>query len=223
MVLIDTSKWSFYASVAQILATIFAGITTLIAVWALSEVRKDRSLRARPYLLLDHGGFRVEVEQVDRLGIPGVNPAYAQRTIEKAGMKVTATWRAKHDWGRLINHGVGAAIGAEIIIITKAVTRSGETFKIDNIKLQCCPYEPALNTIPANPSHIEPGKSANFFRLPTLVVLDSNSAVSSAACEIIIRYKDIFGKKYENRQSLLISDERTAPKPYFIFSFGDDI
>src|ERR1700722_3531967 len=122
MLLIDSSKWTLYASIAQVFATIFAGCTTLIAVFALGEVRKDRSLRARPHLLLDHGGFIVEVERVNSLGIPGVNYSYGQRAIANAGMRISSTWCAKHPWGRLINHGVGAAINAEITVLTRKVT-----------------------------------------------------------------------------------------------------
>lgn len=222
MCFVDPSKWTLYASIAQVCATIFTGLTTLVGVYALSEVRKDRSLRARPHLLLDQGGTMVEVEQLPNIGIPGVNLPYAQRAIANSRMQVTSTWHPVRPWGRLVNLGVGAAIDANVVIIAKRITRSGETFEIDETKLRSCPYELALNTLPSNPSHIEPGKSANFFRLPTTIVLDSNCAVSLVECEIVIRYKDIFGKNFENRQSLLVSDHRAKTPPAILLSIGSD-
>jgi len=54
-----------------------------------------------------------------------------------------------------------------------------------------------------------------------VIVLDSNCAVSSADCEIIISYEDIFGKEFITRQSLLITDQRAEQRSHILLSIGD--
>lgn len=62
------------------------------------------------------------------------------------------------------------------------------------------PYAESFNTIPASPSHLPPGQSASFRRLPTPIVVDYERAIRRIDAIIVITYEDSFKLKHETRQ-----------------------
>ena len=81
---------------------------------------------------------------------------------------------------------------------------------IDEMKRNNFPYSASVNTIPASPSHVPPGQSAVFSRLPTPIVVDYERAISRIDTLILITYEDSFKLKHQTRQAarIFIDTER---------------
>jgi hypothetical protein len=218
--------WQTASAISQVCATVLSGIgivvSVVIGIRTLREVQADRLYRVRPKLLFDKGGRRVDCRLEQKIGIPGIDPGLASALLrDRPSGALTCV--ANDLWGGLSNHGSGSALDSSITVFARQVCRAGEEFLVDPKKLLEFPYSPALNHIPAHPSHIPSGESAKFFRLPTPVTVDYAGQLSSMECVVLIRYRDLYSNEYSTWQELRVAVERREASAYVFLTFGEEI
>jgi hypothetical protein len=152
------------ADIAQVIIGLAAVVSIWIGVATLRETRRERRERVRPRLAFDHGGQVVRCNDLQSVGVPGMNPAYIVGLVGPAKRPVR---RPKERWGKLRNHGGGVALDVRVTFIAQEAQIGDETFQIDLAKLKTFPYQLDLNRLPASPTHIPPGEEAFFGRIPT--------------------------------------------------------
>jgi hypothetical protein len=130
---------------------------------------------------------------------------------------------AKELWGHLTNHGTGSALNVSVTFITQKVVKAGEEFSIDAKKLTEFPYDIRLNHVPASPSHIAPGGSARFLRIPTPITADFSGQISSIEGRVAIECQSIYGSPFEIHQVFRAFVERTQEDADVILTFGDEL
>lgn len=218
--------WQLWASIAQVVATVLTGIGIVVSIFiassALRETRIDRIDRVKPKLLFDKGGQRVDCNLEKAEGIPGVNFNFASNLLKDKPTNARHCI-AKGLWGRLTNHGSGAALNTMLTIVTNKIEKAGEEFIVDSTKLDEFPYALSLNRIPAAPSHIAPNEMACFFRLPTPIVVDFTGQLTKMDCTAMITYEDVYGNHYETKQELRAFIERKESSAIVTLTFSDEI
>ncbi|HEY2497454.1 MAG TPA: hypothetical protein VGK24_10320 [Candidatus Angelobacter sp.] len=218
--------WQLYAQVAQVFATLLTGIgiTTsfVLGIRMVRELQADRQLRIHPRVIFDRGGQKIKCQLLDHSGIPGIEPSIAMALLRNkpAGTKCCV---AKELWGHLINHGTGSALNVSVTFITQKVVKAGEEFSIDAKKLTEFPYDIRLNHVPASPSHIAPGGSARFLRIPTPITCDFSAQISSIEGKVAIEYQNIYGTPFEIHQEFRAFVKRTEESAEIILTFGDEL
>lgn len=199
--------WSEAAQVAQVIAvpvTALGIIVSLaIGIATLRELKAERLHRVRPILRFPNGGQVIPVELSDSSYLPGFEPQSAlslTRNRQKGNNRLDATAL----WGNLTNYGGGAAFDAKITFLYYRLFVANDCFVIDQMKRNDFPYAESFNTIPASPSHLPPGQSASFRRLPTPIVVDYERAIRRIDAVIVITYEDSFKLKHETRQAVRV-------------------
>jgi hypothetical protein len=221
-----TLNWQLYAQIAQVAATVLTGvgiiISTGIGIRTVRELRADRSFRVQPRLLFDRGGEVVRCRLNDEGGIPGIDPTIAGELLRNAS-PTARTCIASRLWGKLTNHGTGSALDVRVTFITKNVIKADEQFRIDEKKLSEFPYHPLFNRIPAMPSNISPGSSAQFFRLPTPITVDFTGQIAQLEGLVSIEYQNIYGTQFEVQQNFRAFIERNNNPPEVTLTFSDEV
>lgn len=198
---------------------------------ALREVREDRRLSQKPYLMFEAGGhqFPVEIKNGGRR-IPGVNPVYAEKVL--AGLPEQSTSidlasRQRKDggldlgwYGRLKNFGAGPALESKVTWIPLEVWVGAERFEVTDAKRAEPLYSRELNTMPPVPTHIEPGVEAQLSRLPSFIVKDVDKKITRVEGYFELRCKDVFGIEYVSKQSFHLFTGYDHNPPYVHVTFS---
>jgi hypothetical protein len=199
--------WVEAAQIAQVFAVpvTTAGILVSLAIGitTLREMKAERVHRVRPLLRFDVGGRRIPVALSDSGYLLGIDPNFAlksttRRPIGKNRLDATALWDG------LKNYGQGTAFDVSITFLYYRVFISNDCFVIDEVKRDTFPYQSSVNIIPASPSHLPPGHSGHFMRLPTPIVVDYNRTINRMDGVVLIEYSDSFKTKYSTRQGVTI-------------------
>lgn len=219
-------NWEITVQVAQVAATVLLGIGIIISLWigikTLREVHSDRIHRVYPRLLFNRGGQVVKCKLAEADGIMGIDPKFAAELLKSKPSGVRSCIPLTF-WGELTNHGNGSALNVTITILTRRVHKAGADFLIDSEKLLEFPYSPHLNMIPANPSNIEPGGSAEFLRIPTPVFVDFSGLLTRMECIAVIDYEDMYGNKYQTLQELYLHIQRFKSEANVTLTFGEEV
>jgi hypothetical protein len=211
------------ADVAGIVVGVAAVVSLLVAARSVREIQKDRALRVRPRLLFDVGAEAIPYTVDSLKGIPGINPTYAQAVLA-AEPALTRRAKPSHSWGKLSNYGNGSALAVSIIFLTLRARVGGESFALDASKLATFPYEPALNTIPASPSNLHPGGSADFLRIPTPILAGLDRNRSQISGVVAIAYTDVFDRPFLTYQEFQVSVYPAGEDHgEMIMTFGDEL
>lgn len=202
--MIDWSQWS---EIAQVIAIPVTSMGVLVSLWigvsTLRELRNERTIRARPLLLFDSGA-RVCAAVFDDLGgVPGIVGPEVDANAKRRPPGPNRIG-LKEDWGEVKNHGTGVAINTRITIIPYRLFIGGESFLVDDAKRTTFPYEADANRIPARPSHIPPGASGSFRRLPTPIVCDYERKIERMDCVVAISFSDAFKNKFCTYQGVRV-------------------
>ena len=220
---------SDWAQIAQIVVTIITSLGVVASLWlsrrALAEVQADRDLRHAPFLSFEEGGYRVAVD-FERKGkaIPGINPSAVARYFPNLSPTAESVRIAKVEkgdrsvrpaYGALKNLGVGPALSANITWVPERVWIGSESFILDDAKRNEPLYCWELNTMPASPSHIPPGTTAQITRLPTFIEKDVEKKVTKVEGVLEIVCKDVFGRERAVRQGFHCMTGYTDATPYF--------
>jgi hypothetical protein len=227
-----------WSAVAQIGATVFAGLGIIISMLltrrTLADVQTDRRLRHRPYLTFERRGEVVPVE-FERGGrfVPGVNPRYAEAMLsnlpEDAESVVLANAELSDGtiepafYGILKNFGSGAALEVRVTWEANCVWIGEERFELDDTKKTEPLYSEPLNRMPVIPSHIEPGQTARLSRLPAFIVKDHMRKISRVEGEIELWCRDIFGAHHVSRQHFLVWPQYLHAPPQVGITFGETV
>ena len=223
--------------IADIAATIFTFIGIIVSMWlslkALKEVQMDRSLRMKPSLGFEPGGYQIPVEfKKAGKSIPGLNPLFVEKVFpnlpedaESVRIKGHKTKNGEEVtlYGILTNYGLGTAFTTTVTWIPQEIWIQSEKFIIDNEKILKPPYQKELNIMPSSPSHILPNKYAKLSRLPTFIEKDFEKKVSQVIGFFKIEYEDSFGEKYIVKQEFYIYTKYGDDEPFIIVTFGDFI
>ena len=225
----NTLTLTDWASIAQItmvvVTTVGIFVTLFIAVSTIREVKRDRALRHRPYLVFDQGGHDFPIEFVAAgKSIPGVNPAYVAKMFPNLPVdarSVRLISRA-NDFGvgRLTNYGVGPALLTETIWVPRQVQIGAEKFELDARKL-CEPvYSRALNKMPSYKAHVSPGTATCLTRLPTFIEKDIDRKITTVEGFLEITCLDIFHNRITTKQEFWIRTAYAQPRPEVHITFG---
>jgi hypothetical protein len=155
-------------------------------------------------------------------GIPGINPKVASAFLKQMPPGAKG-WFPTKPWGRLSNHGNGAAVNAEIMVLAVKVHKAGEVFAVDKKKLLEFPYAPKLNRIPCSPSHVDPGKSCEFYRIPTPILADFTGQLSALECVVVIQCEDIYLNKYVAYQELRVWLTPKGETADLVLTLGEEL
>lgn len=218
--------WEVGAQIAQVAATVLlaigVGISINMSRRTFGEMRTERALRVRPRLLFRPGGNVVPCELSEGVGIPGVNIGVARYHLRDmpCGAKRCVP---KSMWGRLVNHGVGAAIRARATFEIRHVTRAGERFALTESQLKEFPYSEPFNSIPVSPGNINAGAWGELFRFPTPVVVDWSGHISELLGDVRIECEDTFGNLHRTWQGFRVWVERSDSCAEMIVTFSDEV
>jgi hypothetical protein len=219
-------KAAMIATVATALLTLAGVIASLFfSTRALREVQNDRQLRQAPFLVFDHGGWRLPVKFVAAgAAIPGLRPAfvatmYPNLPAGAESVRLAAPSRDS-DFGALRNLGAGPAIATQVTWVARAVTVGTEEFRIDEKKLQQAPYASVLNTMPAG--HLMPdGQPSQLTRLPAFIEKDIERKVTRVEALLLIRCRDVAAKDHVFVQEVLVMTGYREAPPWVHVTFGD--
>jgi hypothetical protein len=198
-------NWNEAAQIAQVFAVPITAIGILVSlaigITTLREMKAERVHRVRQLLQFNQGGQSVPITFSDSSYLPGLNAHFALEHTKhrpKGKNRLDATVL----WGGLTNYGQGTAFDVRITFIYYRVFISGDCFVIDDVKRDGFPYDAGVNTIPATPSHLPPGKAAEFMRLPTPLIVDYSRSISKLDSVALIEYGDSFKNKYKTYQGV---------------------
>lgn len=225
-------EWSFLAEIVVALLTLLGILISLwLSISALREVQLDRKLRQKPFLAFEPGGHRMPIEFTAGKGVPGLNPAFVQKTfsdLPKNAESVRLSQIKREDgsynlilYGHLKNYGLGPALCTEIVWIPKSIWIGSEEFFIDQKKLLQPIYHRDLNTLPASPSHILPGEESKLSRLPTFIVLDVEKKLTRVDGVLEIEYEDVFNQKHKTTQEFHLFTNYNNEPPNVHVTFSD--
>jgi hypothetical protein len=232
MTQLTLSEW---AQIAQIVVTLITSIGIVVSLWfsrrALSEVQADRDLRHAPLLSFEPGGYRVAVSfEKKGKAIPGINPSAVARYFpnlspDAESVRIAEVRKGdrtvRPDYGALKNFGVGPALSAHVTWVPERVWIGSESFMLDDAKREEPLYCRDLNTMPASPSHIPPGTTAQMTRLPTFIEKDVEKKVTRVEGVLKIVCKDVFGRERTVRQGFRCMTGYKDATPYFDVVFLD--
>jgi len=213
-------NWAQIAEISQVALTLITAIGLIISLRlgarTLKHMQEERQQDVRPYLVFDLGGQLVRAKFSDHSGIPGLNPAAIRQFVEnkppgKNRLDLSTLW------GGLRNHGSGTALNVSVTFFPIRVHIGNENFKIDDKKRSEFPYLIEANHVPAHPSHIRPGESGAFMRLPTPIVVDWLGRITRLDCLVQIQYQDVFRNEFQKWQGLRIFIEREKPQVTLTF------
>lgn len=198
------------ANVAQVAIGVAALVSLIIGIATLRNTRREQRRAIQPRLAFDVGGQLVDCKVEQSQGLAGIDPGYAKKVLGGAQRTVRTP---KSTWGGLGNHGGGVALDAEIQFFTGAVEVKDDVFKVSTSQLGEFPYDPALNSIPAGPSNIHPGKHGMFARIP-MPMYDYAGGRDSIEGVVVVSCEDILGRKHHAYQHFLCSN---------LPAIGDDV
>jgi hypothetical protein len=221
------------ALLAQIIVPIIALLGIIVSMWlsvkALREIQTDRKLRQVPHLAFDYGGsgYRIEFSKSGS-AVVGINPKYARlvfkdipKDAESISLKVGENGEIIQHYGKLKNYGMGPALSTEVFWIPRSVQIGSEVFEITKSKMVEPQYSKELNCIPASPSHIIAGESAEFFRLPTFIQKDFEKKIKTISGILEIHCEDLFNEVHTTFQEFRISTNYKSDDPHIYITFGD--
>lgn len=211
------------ADIAGLVVGIAAVASLWIAARSVRELQKDRALRVRPRLVFDRGAQGVPYTARPITGIPGINRAFAGPALA-AHPSIKKAVLTQGFWGKLDNYGNGSALNISVVFLTLEACVGGERFNLDAAKLSEFPYAPGLNSIPASPSHLHPGGSARFKRIPTPIYVGLDQGRDEIGGVVAITYADVFDTTFVTYQDFsAYLKEGTKEDPYVLLTFRDEL
>ena len=193
----EVSCFDKWVDLSQIVTAIVALVGIVLSFWfsrkTLLEVKKDRIISQRPFLLFEYGGNRTTIEFRKHLDDKEYVQAYWPVINDKGGIHVPTI-------GKLKNFGSGPAIDIKIKWIVEEVYIKGERFNIDENKKKEKKYSESMNTNPIMTSHLYPNQESGFHIIPYFISADFEKTIERASGYIIITYSDTYENKHETYQ-----------------------
>ncbi|MFC4686529.1 hypothetical protein ACFO4P_06220 [Epilithonimonas pallida] len=206
---------NFWVDIAQIATMLLTLVGLIISFWlsreALKEVRRDRVIGQRPFLLFDYGGHQSRIE-LKKYNDGKEYASFFWPKLESGGIHVPTV-------GKLRNLGTGPAVDVRLQWIIEEIYIKGEKFKIDDTKRKEPQYSPENNQNPIRESHIFPNQETGYHLLPRFISHDFNRKIERADGHFIIHYQDTFNNKHQTFQKFHAFPD--YEKMTFHTTFGD--
>lgn len=210
----------------NIIAPIITAVGIIISFWfslkTLKEVRREKVLAQKPYLLFQQGGVRDKALFV-KAGrtSPGFKPELMQIVKESVPEDAISVRREflvdgkTKLFGILQNYGNGAAFNIKLTWIPKLVGINGEKFVIDDMKNQEAKYARDYNTKPVGEFNLLPRQMTGILHWPMFIEMDYNLCITRVEEYFQLSYDDSFGNHYHTYQGITYS--RTIKQKFLQF------
>ena len=219
------------------LANIFAPIITTVGIcvsfWfskkTLDQVRKDRILSQRPYLLFEQGGMADKVVYVknDRRS-PGYNPKTVEivkKDIPEDAISLQRDF-LNSTFGTLKNYGNGTAFNISLTWIPRIIWINEEKFSLDSKKIQEPKYSETFNTKPVGKFNLPPEQTTGILHWPMFIEMDYSLCISRVEGYFRINCDDSFGNHYSTYQGYHLFTQYKEDIPHihvtFLESFSNE-
>ncbi len=214
----------------NIFAPIITAVGIIISFWfslkTLKEVRREKVLAQKPYLLFEQGGVcdKAVFVKAGRTS-PGFSPAVMQRVKKDVPPDAISIRRdflvdgKIRLFGTLRNYGNGPAFNIELTWIPKLVWINGEKFVIDEIKNQEAKYAREYNTKPVGEFNLLPQQTTGILHWPMFIEMDYNLCITRVEGYFQLSYDDSFGNHYYTYQGYHLFTQYEAEVPLIHVTF----
>lgn len=214
----------------NIFAPIITAMGIIISFWfslkTLKEVRHEKVLAQKPYLLFQQGGMsdKALFVKAGRTS-PGFNPELMQivkKSVPKDAISVQRELLVDGKpklFGLLQNYGNGTAFNIELTWIPKLVWINGERFIIDDMKNQEAKYAKDYNTKPVGEFNLLPRQMTGILHWPMFIEMDYNLCITRVEGYFQLSYDDSFGNHYHTYQGYHLFTDYKAEIPSIHVTF----
>ncbi len=196
----------------SIVGPIITAVGIMISFWfslkTLKEVRKEKVLAQKPYLLFQQGGVSDKAVFI-KAGhtSPGFEPEAMQamkKNVPQDAISVRREFLVDGKirlFGTIQNYGNGTAFNIRLTWIPKVVWINKEKFVIDRIKSQEGKYSKLYNTKPVGEFNLLPQQTTGILHWPMFIEMDYNLCITRVEGYFQLSYDDSFGNHYNTYQS----------------------
>lgn len=204
VLIMDWEKWYY---IFNIFAPFITMLGIIISFWvslkSLKEVRQEKVLAQRPYLLFWQGGMDDKAIFVKSgRTSPGFNPAVMQQVKKDIPQDAIAIQRdfLKSNFGTIQNYGNGTAFNITLTWVPKIIWINDEKFIIDRTKMKEVKYSKEFNTRCIGEFNLLPKQTTGIIHWPMFIEMDYNLCITRVEGFFQINYDDSFGNHYNTYQ-----------------------
>lgn len=205
---------------APIITTIGIILSFWVSLKTLNEVKYEKILAQKPYLLFEQGGVcdKALFVKAGRTS-PGFNPELMKiikNSIPKDAIQVQREFLEDGQprlFGHLKNYGNGAAFNIELTWIPKIVWLNNEKFVIDDTKNREAKYSRDFNTKPVGEFNLLPQQTTGILHWPMFIEMDYNLCITRVEGYFQLSYDNSFGNHYRTYQGYHLFTDYQAETP----------
>lgn len=199
-----------------------------ISIKTLKEIRKDRVLAQKPYLVFKQGGMRDKaVFEKAGKSSPGFNPKaikdiFADIPDEAISIRREFIKDGKiRLFGEVENYGNGTAFNIKLTWVPKIVWINDEKFIIDDIKKNESKYSEIFNTRALDKEILKPQQTTGILHWPMFIEKDYNLAITRVEGYFKLSYEDSLNNKYFTYQMFHLFTYYKEEPPLIHVTFCD--